>query len=232
MHDVDYTAWAAYLNGFLKEHKVQTVLDCACGTGQIALRLAAVGYRVTGSDLSPDMLAQARERAAQAGLKIPFVCQDMRQILLHKPVDAIVCVCDGVNYLTGDGDARKFFKAAQAALAPGGLFLFDVSSEHKLAEVIGDKPFFEETEDYTYLWANRYEQKRKLLHMRLSFFVREGNHYMRFSEVHTQRSYSVEELTGTLRDTGFAAVDVYDAFTQDAPQSGSRRIQFVCRKEF
>jgi len=229
MHDVDYDGWAAYLDGFLKG--AQTVLDCACGTGEITLRLARRGYQVTGSDLSPDMLAAAREKARLAGRKIPFVAQDMREIALHKPADAIVCACDGVNYLTGDGDARTFFRSAYAALAPHGLLLFDVSSEYKLREIIGDKPFFEETEDYAYWWSNRYAPKQRLLDMALTFFVREGAAYRRFSERHRQRAYSVEELTEALRAEGFFVQGVYEAFTQEPPSPNSERLQFICGKE-
>jgi len=229
MHDVDYDGWAAYLDGFL--HGAKTVLDCACGTGEISLRLAQRGYQVTGSDRSSDMLAVAREKARLAGRKIPFVRQDMREIALHKPVDAIVCACDGVNYLVGDGDARVFFKSAWAALAPGGLLLFGVSSAYKLRESIGDKPFFEETEDYAYWWSNRFDQKRQLLTMQLTFFVREGETYRRFSERHLQRAYTVEELTEALRAEGFILLGVYEAFARERPAPHSERLQFVCRKE-
>jgi len=231
MHDVDYDAWTAYLDGFLKEANARTVLDCACGTGSLAVRLAKKGYAVTGSDISADMLAVAREKAMRAGFKIPLVQQDMREISLHKPVDAVVCACDGVNYLTGDGDARAFFQAAREALAPGGLLLFDVSSAYKLAEAMGDKPFFEEAEDYTYLWANRYDKRRRLAHMRLTFFVREGAQYTRFAEEHIQRAYAVEELAALLKEENFALIGVYDAFTDQPPRDNSERIQFVCRKE-
>lgn len=61
------------------------VTDCACGTGEITLRLARAGHIMTGVDISGDMLRIASEKARRAALKIPFVEQDMRKLALHRP---------------------------------------------------------------------------------------------------------------------------------------------------
>jgi SAM-dependent methyltransferase len=49
------------------------LLDVATGTGNVALPAAAKGARVTGLDLTPELLAIARERAAAAGLEVEFI---------------------------------------------------------------------------------------------------------------------------------------------------------------
>jgi len=48
------------------------VLDVACGTGNLAIPLARLGAAVTGVDIAPNLLAQARERAAAEGLVTTF----------------------------------------------------------------------------------------------------------------------------------------------------------------
>ncbi|HEY7209597.1 MAG TPA: class I SAM-dependent methyltransferase [Bryobacteraceae bacterium] len=48
------------------------VLDVACGTGNLAVPAAARGAKVTGLDLAPNLLEQARKRATAAGLDIRF----------------------------------------------------------------------------------------------------------------------------------------------------------------
>jgi SAM-dependent methyltransferase len=48
------------------------VLDVACGTGNLALPLARCGAIVTGVDIAPNLLVQARQRAAAEGLTIAF----------------------------------------------------------------------------------------------------------------------------------------------------------------
>ena len=69
--DVDYHTWADFLEECFEKYfpgKVDAVLDLACGTGSMALELAARGYDMIGVDASADMLAVAQERAAQQGL--------------------------------------------------------------------------------------------------------------------------------------------------------------------
>jgi SAM-dependent methyltransferase len=56
------------------------VLDVACGTGNAAFPAARAGARVTGLDLSPDLLADSRERAATVGVEIEWVAGDAEQM--------------------------------------------------------------------------------------------------------------------------------------------------------
>lgn len=48
------------------------VLDIATGTGNLAIPAARAGCRVTGVDIAPNLLEQARERAAAEGLTVQF----------------------------------------------------------------------------------------------------------------------------------------------------------------
>ncbi len=56
------------------------VLDVACGTGNLALPLARMGCQVTGLDLAPNLLMQARERAAAEHLEVSFDEGDAEQL--------------------------------------------------------------------------------------------------------------------------------------------------------
>ncbi len=56
------------------------VLDVACGTGNLAVPAARKGARVTGVDIAPNLLAQARQRAASEGLQITFEEGDAEQL--------------------------------------------------------------------------------------------------------------------------------------------------------
>lgn len=232
MHDVDRDRWISYLDGFLREHGAHNILDCACGTGVNAIGLYKRGYHVTGNDVSPDMLMEARNNAFCQGARgIIFICEDMRKLKLHKPVDAIVCVCDGVNYLTSQKDVESFFSHAADCLKPGGLLLFDVSSAYKYREILACNTFTEETDDYAYIWKNNYDPISKLCEMTLTAFVKRGEQFDRFTETHLQRSYSEDELTCALSKAGFAVIRSYDAFTRDPVRADSERIQYLAIKE-
>ena len=234
MADVDYDAWAAYLAGLLREGGVQpeqAVLDCACGTGEITLRLHKAGYRMTGADVSEPMLAQAQQKSRKAGATIPFVRQAMQELCVHKPVSAITCACDGVNYLLTQKDVSRFFSGANCALKDGGLLLFDISSAYKLEKILGGQTFGEDEPTCTYLWQNCFDEQSRLLEMRLAFFTPDGKGaYKRFDERHIQRAHKKEELTALLEQSGFTVEGVYEAFTRNPASEQSERIQFVARK--
>lgn len=231
MHDVDREAWADYLDGFLKEADAHDVMDCACGTGAMTVALHKLGYHVIGNDASPDMLMKARENAFKEGCKsIIYICEDMRRLAIHKPIDALISVCDGVNYLTALEDVDAFFKHAYDCLKPNGILLFDISSNYKIRTILGNNTFTEETDDYAYIWKNAYDPLTKLCEMDLTCFVKEGEHYDRFSETHIQRAHSVAELTNLLEAAGFVDIVALHAFTREAAHGNSERIQFVARK--
>ena len=234
MMDVDYGAWASYLLELLQSCGVkpeQSILDCACGTGELTLHLHKAGYRMTGADASTHMLEQAAAKARKAGAKIAFVQQQLQKIGVHKPVSAITCACDGVNYLLTREDVLAFFQGANRALRDYGVLLFDISSAYKLEHILGGQTFGEDEADCTYLWQNCFDPKARLLEMRLAFFTPNGaGAYRRFDERHVQRAHEVDALTRLLEEAGFAILGVYDAFTKNAALSTSERIQFVAQK--
>ncbi len=233
MRGVDYDGWANYLDRLLRGFGAPegaSVLECACGTGEITLRLARLGYRVIASDVSADMLRVAQEKAREKGIAVPFVEQDMRSLSAHRPADAVLAACDGVNYLLSTADLAAFFSAAARALKPGGLLLFDVSSAHKLKNVLGCNTFGEDDGTYAYLWRNAFDPEARLLEMRLSFFVREGSAYARFTETHVQRAHTRREIASALKRCGFTLLAAYEAFFERAPRQNAERIQFVARR--
>ncbi|MEV6394250.1 class I SAM-dependent methyltransferase [Streptomyces sp. NPDC051907] len=68
-------AWARRLTGWAPVGPAD-VLDVGCGTGSLSLLLAEAGHRVTGVDLAPQMVEQARARHTAAGLPGRFLVGD------------------------------------------------------------------------------------------------------------------------------------------------------------
>ena len=134
MWEVDYAGWADYYASLLDLADVprgSAVVECACGTGSLTLSLSGQ-YRMTGVDISQEMLSVAADKLRAAGRQVPLIRQDMQRLTLHRPQDAVLCTCDGVNYLTGDKALGAFWLPPMPRLRPGGALAFDVSSLHKL----------------------------------------------------------------------------------------------------
>jgi SAM-dependent methyltransferase len=95
----------------------EDVLDVACGTGNAALRAAQAGARVTGVDLTPELLEEARRLAAEAGVEIEYLEGDAEALPVpDESVDVVVSVM-GVMF------APRHRVAAQElarVLRPGG----------------------------------------------------------------------------------------------------------------
>lgn len=106
------------------------ILDLACGTGTLSIRLAQAGYRVTGIDLSEGMLTEAKRKhlTAETTLNIQWQAGDMRYFLIDEPVDAVVCHYDSLNHLSNETELRGTFIQIAQALKPNGVFLFDLNT--------------------------------------------------------------------------------------------------------
>lgn len=74
MAHAPYDQWVEWIEKSISAQQKENVriLDLACGTGEISVRLAEKGYDVTGVDISEDMLAQAQQKAADRKLQIHF----------------------------------------------------------------------------------------------------------------------------------------------------------------
>ncbi len=75
MQDVPYDDWVTYVTRQADTYSIKgkDVLDIACGTGELSLRLIHNGYNVTGVDISEEMLLIAQEKATREGTCTYFV---------------------------------------------------------------------------------------------------------------------------------------------------------------
>lgn len=234
MADVDYDAWAVHYRDLLSRRGVMdgaVVLEPACGTGNLSVRLAR-RYSLQPSDASVEMLSKAAEKARDAGLLLPFVHQDMRRLRTHRPADAIVCACDGVNYLLTPSALSAFFSSAREALKPGGVLAFDVSSVDKLSRILGSRPQLYRADDICYLWENAWDAHSNRLQLSLSIFVqRADGAYERIDEEQVQRGWTEGELRAALSQAGFGSICCYGNFTVSPPQPNAQRLHLTALKE-
>ncbi len=112
------------------------VVELAVGNGRVAIPVAQAVGPVLGIDTSPAMLAQARERAAEAGVELELREGDMRELSLEEPATLVYCPFRGLLHLPTWADRRRVFKRVAASLLPGGRFAWNafVFNPHIAAE--------------------------------------------------------------------------------------------------
>ena len=233
MQDVNYGTWADFYVRLMELCGIRKgkICECACGTGALTIPLYRRGFQMTGVDLSQEMLWVASQKARKSGAAIPFICQDMRSLHLHKPVDAVLATCDGVNYLLRDEDVLRFFRSAYASLRPGGALLFDISTPYKLQHLLGDRLIWEDGDHITFLWENHFHSRTGLVDMNLRFFVRqEDGRYTRVDEEQKQRAHEMEQIMRLLRDAGFEQIRVFANGSLNPPSEKEERWHFTAMR--
>ncbi len=188
------------------------VLDLACGTGTLSEYMYGAGYDVIGIDASPDMLGQALIKRDESGSEILYLQQDMRELDLYCTVGTVFCVCDSLNYMLSEDELKDVFKGVHLFLQKDGLFIFDINTDHKYREALGDRVFASAGEETSYIWENSYNTDDCTNEYRLSMFIlNDEGTYDRYDELHIQRGYSDEQVRKLLSETGFEIVSISDS---------------------
>ena len=175
------------------------VIDLGCGGGLWARQLVDAGYEVLGIDLSPHMIAIARERAPEATFRTAsFFDVDFPRCA------AITSLGECFNYLFDDRNRRsclsRLFGLAYQALQPGGLLIFDVAEPGRAHT--WDRRFWK-GRDWACLTEYDHDRRRNRLTRRMTTFRKVGLHYRRSEETHVQQLYRGAQLAADLRGIGF-----------------------------
>ena len=233
MDETPYEEWCEFLIRILEEYKVPKglVLDLGCGTGTLTEMLSKEGYDMIGVDNSEQMLAIAMEKREQSGENILYLLQDMREFELYGTVEAVISVCDSLNYLLEEKDLVQTFKLVNNYLDPGGIFIFDFNTVYKYREVIGDATIAENREDCSFIWENFYHEEQEINEYELTIFAREDeDRFRKFEENHFQRGYRLEQMKRVLEQAGMEFIKAIDADTHEEVDEFSERIYCIARE--
>lgn len=234
--------WSARLVAFLHDALLprygatpRRVLDLACGTGTAALLLAMRGYETLGVDGSAAMLAVARRRAAAAGVAIPFIRADLRDFAVPEPVDLVICWYDSLNYLLDPADLARAFARIRAALAPGGLTVFDLNTRAGLAADWDDRCTVQEAAVCYFIQHAAWDAATAIATVTLTGLPRPGAACppcLPFEEVHRERGYTPDEIMDALARAGLTPLDTFACHpgpTLDPPDAATPRLLIVAK---
>lgn len=109
---------ADLLDQLLDETGGTRVLDAGCGTGRVAIELAARGYSTVGVDADPDMLTAARAKAPE----LTWLDADLSALdaSVHTEFDLVALAGNVMIFLT-PGTEQQVVHQVAARVVPGGL---------------------------------------------------------------------------------------------------------------
>jgi SAM-dependent methyltransferase len=190
------------------------LLDVGCGTGKSFLPLLARGYDVVACDVSPEMVARARERAMPGPAEV--IVADARELPDLGSFDLVTCLDDCLNYLLSDEELGAALEGVSRNLRPGGFFIFDLNS---LATYRG---FFSldavsETDGAVFCWRGEGDPEagpRAFAAATIEVFsTDDGECWRRTSSRHVQRHHPFALVNELLDDAGLELLEVRGQFT-------------------
>ncbi|MCR5373945.1 MAG: class I SAM-dependent methyltransferase [Lachnospiraceae bacterium] len=231
MDNVPYEEWASYIIAILKEYGIEDGLVCelGCGTGKMAKILSDRGYDMIGIDSSADMLDIALESRSNEG-RILYLNQDMKEMELYGTVRSVISVCDSMNYLLSEDELLTTFRLVNNYLDPKGIFIFDMNTKYKYEELLSDNVFAENRDETSFIWENYYGEEDCVNEYDLTLFVKEGELYRKYEEVHYQKAYDTDTIIELIERSGLKLLAVYDAYTKDAVKDDSERVIYIAQE--
>jgi SAM-dependent methyltransferase len=215
----EYDRWAAEMTEDvpfyveLAKEADGPVVELAVGTGRVAIPVArAIGRRVIGIDLSPAMLAQARD-AGEPLLDLRL--GDMRELELDEPAAFVYCPFRALLHLPTWADRRRVFERVASSLLPGGRFAWNAFAfDHAIASRLDGQ-----------------RQEEPIPHT-LRYAVGDGRVDIVLESGETSSLWwaTRNEWLGLLDVAGLELEELYGSFDRRPFDDESREFVFVARK--
>ena len=147
---IDEDVYQEYLDLINKYSTPSTLLDIGCGTGNLSIELAKLGYDVVATDLSEEMLNIVDYRAKEENVELEVGIYDMLD-----PIDfefeVVIAAMDVINHLSDLEDVEFGFTNIYNSMTDNAIFIFDVLSVEFIDAFDG---YVEDDEQYHFHWES------------------------------------------------------------------------------
>lgn len=211
-------AWVDLIETYLPKGKI---MELACGSGEITIALAKDGYEVHASDLSADMIQQAK--AKQNSELVEWKVMDMCNFTDEDMYDGILCLCDSFNYVLKEKDVEKLLHGVYEHLKEEGIFIVDMHSMDRLEEFKEEYNEAGRINGHEYQWT--IQTIEDCIYQNFAFYDEDGRNVL---EQHIQKVYKPEWVLEKLEKIGFQ-VEVFTDFIYPGICAGEKQF-YICRK--
>jgi SAM-dependent methyltransferase len=200
------------------------ILDLACGFGRHTNRLAVLGHKMTGVDITPGFLEIARQEAAQKNVQVTYLTGDMRAITFDNEFDCAMLLFTAFGYFSDDENLQVLVNVKNA-LHPGGLLIFDIPNRDS---------FLKRMEPY-YI----HEKDGNMMIDRMSFESLQGRSYnrrvvfrdgIRKDKPFSIRLYNPNEIIELVTKAGLDLKQLYGGWERQELTTESNRMVVIAQK--
>ncbi|UCE65723.1 MAG: class I SAM-dependent methyltransferase [Candidatus Zixiibacteriota bacterium] len=205
----------------LRGEKPETVLNLACGTGELEKLLGDKEIKFTGVDASPGMLREARKKCPGAR----FVKADAAEVRLDNKFDMVLFLFDSANHMCSLSHLNRVFKNARRHLKKGGYFIFDINTPRGLKD--WENTQVRHAENYTVITSGVYDEDEMTAEVILEAFIKEGRYYKKTVQLLTEKTYDTSEIIERLAKAGLDKI-IVTSFDPSEEIEDAGRLWFVC----
>lgn len=187
-----------------------SILDVACGTGQLLSYFLNHDFKAFGLDVSSKMLEYAKENNAHylATQKVKFVESNSSNFRLDQKFGLAVSTFNGMNHLESFEQVESSIASVFEALQPGAYFMFDINTQKGLKSVVDSVELTDNEEEIT-IRKRIFDGERVILNAS-GCFLNNGI-WHRYKETIFKIIINCEKLRSSMLNKGWSSV----TFTSD-----------------
>lgn len=218
----------------LKEQDAKNILDMTCGTGSQVFYLAKYGYKVIGSDFSPELLNIARKKAKEQNLDIEFIDGDMRFLKVGS-FDAVITMFNAIGHLNKE-DFAKAIKNISKNLSKNGIYIFDIFNLNALTEkavedLKMDQKFEVDGDKIHQIQHSKLDRKNAILTSCDNYKIKDKSGKTKeINNSFSLKIYTSKELKEILEENGFKILKFSDIYGNEFIEDKSLNILIVAQK--
>ncbi len=125
-----------YYSTVFNNNDIKTIFDCSFGTGNLSFVLSKMGYELSGSDISTDMLDTAKEKMNSKGLEVDLLQCDFRELSskIHKTFDCVLSTGNSLAHVNNN-DVKKTLREMSILVKKNGYIHIDTRNWDRILDM-------------------------------------------------------------------------------------------------